>query len=480
MELREAGEKIRDIKCLIIGDIMLDRYIYGSVSRISPEAPIPVVNVKRKDVDLGGAANVACNVRKLGAHAVISGVIGNDAAGNEVLDMLGREGIEFAGITDDGRPTTVKTRIVGKGQQVVRFDEEDTEWLDGVQEDRLKKAVRDSIANCSIVIVSDYRKGVCTNGIMDYVIGMAQKEGIPVIVDPKESDWTKYAGATFITPNFMEFCEALGHECENTEEEIAHYAGALFDRYTIKNLLVTRSEYGMTLLRRGSSKTYAAMARSVFDVSGAGDTVLAVLSTLLAVGMEPEKAVETANVAAGISVAHAGTYVVSFEEVQDFYDEMNDITDTKVMSENELGKKLVRWRRSGRRIVFTNGCFDILHAGHVSYLQQARKLGDILIIGLNSDQSVKRLKGKERPVNNETDRAMVLAALAAVDAVVIFDEDTPRDLIEYIQPDVLVKGGDYKIENIVGREFAGETKVIPLLAGHSTTNMIEKIREDNK
>ena len=480
MELREAGEKIRDIKCLIIGDIMLDRYIYGSVSRISPEAPIPVVNVKRKDVDLGGAANVACNVRKLGAHAVISGVIGNDAAGNEVLDMLGREGIEFAGITDDGRPTTVKTRIVGKGQQVVRFDEEDTEWLDGVQEERLKKAVRDSIANCSIVIVSDYRKGVCTNGIMDYVIGMAQKEGIPVIVDPKESDWTKYAGATFITPNFMEFCEALGHECENTEEEIAHYAGALFDRYTIKNLLVTRSEYGMTLLRRGSSKTYAAMARSVFDVSGAGDTVLAVLSTLLAVGMEPEKAVETANVAAGISVAHAGTYVVSFEEVQDFYDEMNDITDTKVMSENELGKKLVRWRRSGRRIVFTNGCFDILHAGHVSYLQQARKLGDILIIGLNSDQSVKRLKGKERPVNNETDRAMVLAALAAVDAVVIFDEDTPRDLIEYIQPDVLVKGGDYKIENIVGREFAGETKVIPLLAGHSTTNMIEKIREDNK
>ena len=480
MELREAGEKIRDIKCLIIGDIMLDRYIYGSVNRISPEAPIPVVNVKRKDVDLGGAANVASNVRKLGAHAVISGVIGNDAAGNEIIDMLGREGIEFAGIADDERPTTVKTRIVGKGQQVVRFDEEDTKWLDGVQEERLKKTVRDSLEDCSIVIVSDYRKGVCTNGIMDDVIGMAQREGIPVIVDPKESDWTKYAGATFITPNFKEFCEALGHECENTEEEIAHYAEELFDRYTIKNLLVTRSEYGMTLLRRGSSETYAAMARSVFDVSGAGDTVLATLSILLAAGMEPEKAVETANVAAGISVAHAGTYVVSFEEVQDFYDEMNDITDTKVMSVNELGKKLVRWRKSGRRIVFTNGCFDILHAGHVSYLQQARKFGDILIIGLNSDQSVRRLKGKDRPVNNETDRAMVLAALTAVDAVVIFDEDTPHDLIEYIQPDVLVKGGDYKIENIVGREFAGETKVIPLLAGHSTTNMIEKIREDNK
>lgn len=476
MELREAEEKIKNVRCLIIGDIMLDRYIYGNVSRISPEAPIPVVNVRRKDVDLGGAANVACNVRGLGAQTIISGILGEDKDGEEVLEELKSRGIEFAGITEPGRPTTVKTRIVGKGQQVVRFDEEDTTWLNVEQEKRLLEAAGD-IGDCSIVIISDYRKGVCTERLLHEVIEHAHDKKIPVIVDPKESDWTKYAGASYITPNFKEFCEALGHECENKEEIIAAEAKSLFERYGLENLLVTRSEYGMTLLKHDSAVTYATMARSVFDVSGAGDTVLATLSVLIAAGMEPEIAAETANVAAGISVSHAGTYVVSFDEVLTFYDELHDITDSKVMSADALAKKLAVWRRNGQKIVFTNGCFDILHAGHVSYLQQARKMGDVLVIGMNSDESVKRLKGEGRPVNCEADRAMVLAALAAVDAVVVFGEDTPHDLIERIRPDVLVKGGDYRVEDIAGREYAGETMVLPLLAGRSTTKVIEKIKE---
>ncbi len=475
MEMRRLREKIRGVNCLIVGDVMLDKYLYGSVTRISPEAPIPVVNITGRKVMPGGAANVAANVRSLGANVILFGIIGDDEDGKTLNRIFDSTGIVYGGIRSSERITTVKTRIIGKGQQVVRFDEEKSEESDQKIEQELLFHIREEMRNSDIVIISDYNKGVCTESLLNDIISMAKRIGIPVVVDPKEKEWTKYIGADFITPNYKEFCEAVGRTVENTEEAIKSASAGLFEKFNLTNLLVTRSEHGMTLVERNKTRTFEAMARSVYDVSGAGDTVLAAMSVLLAAGLDSAEAVELSNIAAGISVSHSGTYCVTFDELESFFEELNDVTDSKRMNMDELYNKLSVWKKDGKKIVFTNGCFDILHAGHVTYLQKARNMGDVLVVGLNSDVSVKRLKGEGRPVNKENDRAILIAALAAVDAVVVFDQDTPLDLIKAVEPDVLVKGGDYRIEDIVGREYAKETVVIPLLEGRSTTGIIEKI-----
>jgi len=500
MRLREIRNKLQDATCLIVGDIMLDLYIYGEVGRISPEAPVPVVRVVRESVSLGGAGNVAANIVGLGVQTMLSGILGDDYDGGRVMSILKEHNILFEGIQSPKRNTTVKTRIIGRNQQVVRYDREDVDSIAYEDEVSLLQQIEEQIGRCNMVVLSDYKKGVCSQRVSNAVIQGAIKRGLPVLVDPKEMNWEKYHGATILTPNFKELSEAYEFysagdaanislqkdssasgksviKLINTEDSVREAARALMKRYDIANVLVTRSEYGMTLVTADDCCTFKAIARSVYDVSGAGDTVVATLAALLAAGVNLKDAVDISNFAAGISVSHAGTYTVSYDEVETAYDEAHDITDSKIMNISELQKKLEKWRKLEKKVVFTNGCFDILHAGHVTYLQKAAAMGDVMIIGLNSDASTRRLKGDGRPVNSEYDRAKVLSALAITDAVVIFEEDTPYELIKVVKPDVLVKGGDYVPENIVGREFAKEVRVVDFLPGHSTSGIIEKIQE---
>lgn len=471
-------------RCLIIGDIMLDKYIYGDVVRISPEAPVPVVKVTHTKSTLGGAANVAENVYKLGAQVVLCGIIGDDDSGHTILEKLRQYEIPFLGQVQTARSTTTKTRIVGMGQQVVRVDEEDVSGIDDSELQQLKNNIAGILDQVDAVVVSDYRKGVCCERLIQAVIGQAKTRKIPVIVDPKEADWGKYQGADYITPNFREFREALNHcsygfPLQNEHDSICQAAVNLLDRYELKNVLVTRSEYGMTLVSREESVSFPSLAQSVYDVSGAGDTVLAALTVFLSAGMDPKEAVNLANIAGGISVSHAGTYAVTLDEIAAASKTGHGTTESKIMEVPQLVEFIEQSRDEGKCVVFTNGCFDILHAGHVAYLQQAHELGDILIVGLNSDQSVRQLKGPDRPVNCEADRTRILAALSAVDAVVVFEDSTPYELIKTIRPDILVKGGDYSAEQVIGREFAGTTVILPFLEGRSTTGLLQKLEQND-
>lgn len=482
MELGQIKEILHTKTCLIIGDVMLDRYMYGDVMRISPEAPIPVVNITGTQFTLGGAANVAENIYRLGAQAILCGVIGNDESGHIISGKLEKYGIPFIGKIQSIRPTTTKTRIVGKGQQVVRFDEENSEWIDSCEIQQLKNNIAAMLDQVNAIIISDYRKGVCCKELVQAVIAQSKMKKIPVIVDPKGDDWSKYAGADYITPNFKEFGTALNHftgsfSLRNEHVAICEAAMHLLNQYKLGNILVTRSEYGMTLVNQKEGVSFPALAKSVYDVSGAGDTVLAALTVFLSAGIDPKKAVKLANIAAGISVSHSGTYAVTLDEIAASKDVNCGAAGSKIMGVPQLIDFLKQVRYEGKQVVFTNGCFDILHAGHVTYLQQAREQGDVLVVGLNSDQSVKQLKGLDRPVNCESDRSLMLAALSAVDSVVVFEDLTPYELIKIVQPDILVKGGDYLPEQVVGREFAGKTMILPLLEGRSTTGLLQKIRE---
>jgi len=480
MDLGQIKGKLHRKKCLIVGDVMLDKYIYGDVMRISPEAPIPVVKVTSTKYTLGGAANVAENIYRLGAQAILCGVIGNDESGHIISDKLEKYEIPFIGKIQSNRPTTTKTRIVGKGQQVVRVDEENSEWIDTGEVQQLKNSIINTLSQVDAVVVSDYKKGVCGKELIQTVIQQSQMKKIPVIVDPKGDDWSKYKGADYITPNFKEFGEALNHctsgvPLQNEHTAICRAAMDLLNQYELENILVTRSECGMTLVNRKEGVSFPALAQSVYDVSGAGDTVLAALTAFLSAGMDPKEAVNLANIAAGISVSHSGTYAVTLEEIAASSEIEGRAESSKIMEIPQLIDFIKQVRYDGKQVVFTNGCFDILHAGHVTYLRQARELGDVLIVGLNSDRSVKQLKGPDRPVNCESDRARILAALSDVDSVVIFEGSTPYELIKIVRPDILVKGGDYLPEQVVGREFAGKTVILPFLEGRSTTGLLQKL-----
>lgn len=473
-------DKIQKLKIAVIGDVMLDRYFYGEVKRISPEAPVPVNKVNKISSVLGGAGNVAANLALLGCKVYLGGVTGRDANRAILEKKLLDINVDCTGlIASPTRETITKLRIIGSRQQMLRLDFEEVGDLDPKEVEAERTWLEKLLAaGLDGVIISDYAKGVCSTDFSQWVIKACKEHKVPVLVDPKGSDWTKYAGCTFITPNLKEMCEAAGKIVPNEDEPIVELAREAGEKFKIENVVVTRSEKGVTLVHKDIVLNEPATAQEVFDVSGAGDTVAATLLAAIAGGLTKEEALVLSNKAAGVVVSKVGTYPVHREEV---LKEMLAVDRAqggyRPLSWEEVFSLAKAWHAAGEKIVFTNGCFDILHTGHVTYLEQAANLGKHLIVGVNTDASVKRLKGETRPLVHEQDRARILAALGCVDAVVLFGEDTPTDLIKGIEPDILVKGGDYKPEEVAGREYAGEVQILPFEEGYSTTGIIERVVE---
>ncbi len=467
---------IKGCRVLVIGDLMLDTYHIGGVKRISPEAPVPVVQVKRSYSVLGGAANVARNLIGLGAIPLVVGVVGDDVNGEVVRKMFVDLDVDCF-LSRSEAPTITKMRVIGNDQQVVRIDfEQDNASLDDAIQTALIAQIEQRIPQCEIVVISDYGKGLCSETLCHQVIEVARAQGKVVIVDPKGTQWSKYRNATIVTPNIKELSEVIGAELSNEDAPLAQAAAEVIDRYDIASLLVTRSEKGLSYIAQDQNIVIPTEAREVFDVSGAGDTVVATLAAAMGAGLSLNDSIYLANKAAGVVVGKMGTSPILFRELRAEVSEHRGGGE-KIVARENLGELLQFLREQQSSIVFTNGCFDILHRGHVTYLERAKSLGDTLILGLNADSSVRRLKGEGRPVNDELSRATVMAALSSVDYVVIFDEDTPLELIKAIRPDILVKGGDYALDQIVGREFAKQTTTIPFVDGFSTTNIISKLAE---
>lgn len=474
---RLAGRRV-----LVVGDVMVDEFLWGEIERISPEAPVPVLEERSRHTTLGGAGNVVANLVALGCTVGIGSVVGDDAPGRELRAVLTGLGADVrALVADPDRPTPVKTRVIARHQQLVRIDREVREPVPAWAEAKLLAAVEGCLSGCGAVVLSDYGKGVVTDSLVAGITAAARAAGVPVVGDPKGRDYGRYHGVTLLTPNRKEAAEATGLSLDDTEQVAA--AGArLMEIVGSEAMLVTLSEEGMALFRRGAAPLILpTQAREVFDVTGAGDTVVATLAAALAAGAELAAAAELANMAAGVVVAKVGTATATPVEIRAFAGALTDPAASKLCSREEAVRVASVLHAAGRRVVFTNGCFDLLHVGHIRYLQRARGLGDCLILGLNSDASVRRLKGARRPLIGEGDRAHVLAALACIDHVVLFDDDTPLDLIRAIRPDVLVKGGDYTREQVVGHEVVeeagGRVELIPVVEGASTTRIVERIAE---
>lgn len=468
---------------LVVGDLMLDRYLIGEVERISPEAPVPIVRLKNQYERVGGAANVAANLAKLGIATRIAGCIGNDADGQILLKMMEQSGIAAPCVMQSAqRPTTTKTRILGGHQQMMRVDQESREAISDTETQKMLALVLEQLAQKpAIVLLSDYAKGVLSKTLCEQVIQRCRALGIPVLVDPKGLDYSKYRGATALTPNKRETAEVCKIDIRDDPALLAA-AADLRAALSLDFLAVTRGEEGISIIEAEQTQHIAASAKQVFDVSGAGDTVIATLAAGLIAGLSHSDALQLANIAAGIVVGKVGTVPISYEELLDeLLVQTTSAQAGKIYDFTGLKTQIERWRSNGERIVFTNGCFDLLHAGHVVYLEAARKMGDRLVLGLNTDRSVRALKGDSRPVVNEADRARVLAALESVDAVILFDDDTPLNLIKTIRPDVLAKGSDYSEEQVVGakevRTWGGQVALIDLVAGRSTTALINKLAQ---
>lgn len=466
----------RNAHVLISGDLMLDRYWHGSTSRISPEAPIPVVAVNQQEARPGGAANVALNIAALGAKALLTGIIGDDAAGAELTGILNEAGVETLLTQNAGFSTITKLRIISQHQQLLRADFEAPcgDELIGDMANRVRTALERS----DVVLLSDYAKGALRQ--CPTLISEARAAGKPVLIDPKGTNFSRYRGATLLTPNLSEF-EGVAGKCAD-EAQMVERAKAMIADLELDALLITRSEKGMSLITAdGEHHHYPAHAREVFDVTGAGDTVISTLAVALAAGCDLQTSVILANHAASIVVGKLGTAVVTTPELKKSIEHDHEDLEGGILSREQLIAAVRDARHYGQRVVFTNGCFDILHAGHVAYLQEARRRGDKLIVAVNDDESVTRLKGPGRPVNKIGNRMAVLAALKAVDWVTSFSEDTPTALLEAVKPDVLVKGGDYTIEQVVGAEvvkaYGGDVEVLNVEAGLSTTATIKYIRE---
>ncbi|ABQ37622.1 MAG: D-glycero-beta-D-manno-heptose-7-phosphate kinase [Bradyrhizobium sp.] len=474
---------------LCVGDLMLDEFVYGEVSRISPEAPAPVIAVQRSEINIGGAGNVARNIAALGARCIFVGLVGDDAAAAQLEAELAREpGIETVLVRDASRPTTRKVRFVSEhfSAHMLRADWERAAPASGEIEQRLIDAIVPRLARADIVLLSDYAKGVLTARVLRNVIDAARRAGKRVIVDPKSANLAIYRGASVLTPNRKEFSEATRSRAE-TEQEIAAAAQDAIYLADCEAILVTQSERGMTLVpRQGDAIHVPAYPVKVRDVSGAGDTVVAVLAATLAAGAGWEEALRMASAAAAVAVSKQGTASVTSAELRrKILPHAYRAAEEKIIAgDGEILARVEGWRSEGLRVGFTNGCFDILHPGHVKVLTAARAACDRLVVGLNSDASVKRLKGESRPVQDERARAEVLAALEAVDLVAIFTEDTPLRLIELVRPSVLVKGGDYTREQVVGHEVVeaggGEVILIDILKGHSTTALVDRARSDGR
>ncbi len=465
----------KGIRILVVGDVMLDRYVCGDVTRISPEAPVPVLSVLERRAVLGGAANVAANLAGLGCSAALWGVTGKDTRADEISYLLNRSGVDSFLQKDEDRPTTSKTRVVSRGQQIVRFDEELSTPLNFDTEDKIFQSLKPHIAKAHAIILSDYNKGVFQGELAPQIIESAYKAGKLIFVDPKGNNWDKYKGAFCVTPNEKEVFQFWSHAIE---QGLNSHAEAVRRKFNIKKLLVTQGAKGMTLFTEEEKCLLPPPdPREVFDVSGAGDTVVAVLAAAMAVKMPGHICLSLANTAAGVVIAKSGTSPITAEEL--VAAEKKD-RGSKICALAE-GVALVKlWQKRSDKVVFTNGCFDLLHPGHIQLLRSAAAEGDRLIVGLNSDESVKRLKGPDRPVLSQGDRATILSALDCVDMVIIFPEDTPLNLIRALKPQVLVKGGDYTPETVVGRDFVeengGRIVIVPLVQGKSTTGILNLIQ----
>src|ERR1700759_4311493 len=474
---------------LCVGDLMLDEFVYGEVSRISPEAPAPVIAARRSETNIGGAGNVARNIASLGARCIFVGLIGDDEVGVKLAVTLAQEpGIESLLVHDSARPTTRKVRFVSEhfSTHMLRADWELAAPASGEIEQKLIDTVLPQISRADIVLLSDYAKGVLTARVIRNVIDAARKAGKRVIVDPKSANFAIYRGATLLTPNRKEFAEATRSRADS-DTNIADAARDAMILADCEAMLVTQSEHGMTLVtRKGDSVHVPAHPVKVRDVSGAGDTVAAALALALAAGADWETTLRIANAAAAVAVSKKGTAIVTTAELRrKILPHAYLAAEEKIVtSAGDLTAQLADWRKQGLRIGFTNGCFDILHPGHVKVLTAARGACDRLVVGLNSDASVKRLKGEGRPVQDERARAEVLAALEAVDLVAIFEHDTPIELITKVRPSVLVKGGDYTREQVVGHEIVeaagGEVVLVDIMPGHSTTSLVDRARGDKR
>ncbi len=463
---------------LVVGDLMLDKYVWGEAERISPEAPVPVLRTGRHSEQPGGAANVAMNLAGLGARVTVMGFGGGDDDQYTLEALLRDAAVKFSIVACPDSPTTSKLRVLAGHQQLLRMDREaKTGCLAAAAGDLLTRAGA-ALPEASVVVLSDYAKGVLSEGVCRTIIAEARRWHVPVVVDPKGSNFTRYRGATAICPNAKELAAVTGEPVSDLNRLLA--AGqAMTAALGLESMLVTLSEKGIAILRPDSRIHVPARARQVYDVSGAGDTVVAVVAAALASGVAIGAAARLANLAAGIVIGKVGTVPIHRGELLGAVsEELQPGSGEKVVPLELLLARIAGWRSRGLQVVFTNGCFDLLHIGHIALLEQARRMGDRLIVAVNSDDSVRRLKGPERPLVREQDRARILAALAAVDAVVVFDETTPLRLIEAIRPDVLVKGGDYCESDVVGasevRGWGGRVELVPLVAGCSTTNLIER------
>lgn len=473
IEHQWAGKRL-----LVVGDVMLDKYIWGEVGRISPEAPVPVVRRTQHEEKPGGAANVAMNIARLGAKTVVAGITGGDEDEWTLATRLRAGGVTPHFIAAPGYPTISKTRILGGRQQMLRLDFEKLGDIPQVAIDRLRETALELLPGCHGLVLSDYAKGAISPELSASLIAAARQLGIPVLVDPKGVDYARYKGATTISPNRGELARATRMEPDDLDALLTA-AEAMVSDLELEFMTATLSEKGIALVRPGNRTIAPAQARQVFDVSGAGDTVIAVLALCLASGLQPETAVQLANVAAGIVVGKVGTVPVEKHELLAALSPLIALhAEDRVLTRGDLVSRVALWKANGEKVVFTNGCYDLLHVGHITLLEKARRMGDRLIVAINSDDSVRCLKGPTRPIVSERERARVLAALAAVDAVVIFGEETPIEVILAVKPDVLVKGGDYEADGVVGakevKNWGGRVEIVPLVEGYSTTRLIEK------
>ncbi|TLT08326.1 D-glycero-beta-D-manno-heptose-7-phosphate kinase [Aliarcobacter thereius] len=465
---------------LVVGDLMIDHYLWGSCDRISPEAPVQVVNVKKESATLGGAGNVINNLVALGSDVEVISVIGDDSVANELKLLLDEIGVNSNNLViEKDRKTSKKSRLMASNQQVLRYDSESVENINEESSNNILKAISKNIKSYDAIILSDYKKGVLTDSLTQNIIKIANENSIKVLADPKGKDFSKYKGAYTLTPNKKEAIEATNIDIKDDNSLIL----ALKDLKQKCNLdisLITLSEQGIAIYDENLF-TSPTVAREVFDVTGAGDTVIASITFALSCGLDIKKALYFANLAAGVVVGKIGSATASLYEIYEYESSLNKSSSSShIKTFAEIEQLSLKFHNQGKKIVFTNGCFDILHVGHVKYLQEAKSYGDVLILGLNADSSVKKLKGDSRPINNQDDRAYILASLESVDYVVVFEEETPYELIKLIRPHILVKGGDYEGKDVVGQDIADELKLVQFVDGKSTTNTIKRIEENAK
>jgi len=466
---------------LVVGDLMIDHYLWGSCERISPEAPVQVVDIKKETTLLGGAGNVVNNLISLGATVSVASVIGRDEIGRELSMMLKSIGVKTEGlITQEDRKTSKKSRVIASSQQILRYDKESKEAISSDSVEKILEAIKKDLFLYDMIILSDYGKGVLTSELAQGVIKLAKSMDKKVIVDPKGTEYAKYRGAHLLTPNKKEASEATGIDIDS-DESLLKALRWLKNECSLDISMITLSEDGIAISQGEGFEKFPTVAKEVFDVTGAGDTVIASIAFALSSAKSIEESAKFANLAAGVVVGKIGSATVTIQEIEEYEASLHKSNSNAHIKSFEEIEAIVNYaKKMKKRVVFTNGCFDILHVGHVKYLQEAKSFGDILIVGLNSDASVSRLKGPSRPINSVEDRAYLLAALEAVDYVVPFESDTPHDLIKLVAPDTLVKGGDYEGKSVVGTEFASELKLVQFVDGKSTTRTIEKIKNQEE